>query len=103
MSWTLVSEIMTAAGPPVAGHTLSVEEVQRAVAEGRVLEIYLWGSMGDSLASFGFAKVLGVDHLGRVHPSFLVFPKPIPPELRRASEPVWEEMDEVFAAFGVDP
>lgn len=58
--------------------------------------------MGESQAYFGFAEHFGVDNLGRVHPNFLVFPKPIPPKLRRVSKPEWEEIDEVFAAFGVE-
>ena len=45
---SLVKNILAAAGKPVAGHTLSVNEMKRAVAEGRVLEIFLWGSMGRS-------------------------------------------------------
>ena len=102
MSQPLVEEILAAAGKPVSGSTLSVEEVRRAVAENRVLQIYLWGCMGDSEASFGFATDFGLDGEGRVHPSYLVFPKPIPPSLRRKSLVEWEEADEVSAAFGVN-
>jgi len=102
MRESLVEEIISAAGYPVAGHTLSVEEMKCAIEESRVLEVYLWSSMGDSEASFGFAKDFGLDDTGRVHPSYLVFPKPIPPELRGAGLAEWEEVEEVFAAFGVD-
>jgi hypothetical protein len=101
MSWDLVEAILTAAGTPVAGHTLSVPEMQRAVAEGRVLKILFWSSMGDSEAAFEFATDFGIVSEGRVHPTYLVFPKPIPEALRRRSSIEWEEIEEVFAAFGV--
>ncbi len=61
-----------------------------------MLEIYLWSSMGDSEASLGFATGFGLDAEGNVHP-----PKPIPTDLRRCSLAKWEEVDEVFAAFGI--
>lgn len=100
MGCSLVEDILAAAGKPVPGHTLSVKEMERAVAEGRVLEIYFWSSMGDSEASFGFATDFGLDDEGRVYPGYLVFPRPIPTALRRSSPTEWEEVEEVFAAFG---
>lgn len=103
MSHELIGEILTAAGQPIAGHTLTVTDMQKAVEEGRVLEIYLWSSMGDSEASFSFATTFGLDYEGRVHPSYLVFPGPIPPALRRSGASEWEETAEVFEAFGVGP
>jgi len=102
MSRSLVEEILAAAGMPVAGHTLSVKEMERAIEEGRVLEIYFWSSMGDSEAAVGFATDFGLDSEGRVYPGYLVFPRTIPPALRRSSSTEWEEVDEVFAAFGVN-
>ena len=102
MRWSLVREIVAASGQPVAGHTLGIDEMQRAVEEERVLEIHFWSSMGDSCASFGFATRFGLDGDGRVHPTYLVFPRPIPAALRRDSESEWEEIDEVYAAFGVE-
>lgn len=102
MGWPLVEEILAAAGKPIAGHTLSVKEMQQAVEEGRALEIYFWSSMGDSEASFGFATDFGLDSEGRVYPGYLVFPRTIPTALRRSSSTEWEEVDEVFAAFGVN-
>ena len=101
MGRSLVEDILAASGKPVAGHTLSVKEMQRAVGEGRVLEIYFWSSMGDSEASFGFATSFGLDSAGRVYPGYLVFPMPVPTALRRSSSTEWEEVDEVYAAFGI--
>lgn len=98
----LVKNILAAAGKPVAGDTLSVNEMKRAVEEGRVLEVFLWGSMGDREASFGFATDFGLDSAGRVSPGYLVFPKVIPKALRRSSSSQWEGVDQVFAAFGAD-
>jgi hypothetical protein len=100
MGRSLVEKILAAAGQPVAGDTLSVNEMRRAVEEGRVLEIYFWSSMGDSEASFGFATGFGLDSEGRVYPGYLVFPRTIPLALRCNSSTEWEEVDEVFAAFG---
>jgi hypothetical protein len=100
MGRSLVEKILAAAGQPVAGDTLSVNEMKRAVEEGRVLEIYFWSSMGDSEASFGFATDFGLDSEGRVYPGYLVFPRTIPLALRCNSSTEWEEVDEVFAAFG---
>ncbi|HYG68183.1 MAG TPA: hypothetical protein VD838_11005, partial [Anaeromyxobacteraceae bacterium] len=97
-----VEEILAAAGAPVAGPTLSGEAAARAVAEGRVLDVHVWSSMGDSEASTGPPSTLGVDGEGRVHPRFLVFPRPIPPHLRtRHREEWWESMEDVYASFGV--
>lgn len=101
MSWELAEQIIAAAGQPVAGETLSVAEMEAAVAAGRVIEIHFWSSMGESEAGFGFATRFGVDARGRVHPSYLVFPNPIPPALRHRSAATWEEVDDVRAAFGV--
>jgi hypothetical protein len=102
MASTLVEEVLAAAGTPVAGPTLSREEATRALAEGRVLDVHVWSSMGDSEASIGPASTLGVDGEGRVHPRCLVFPQPIPPHLRRAHrEGWWESVEDVYASFGV--
>lgn len=102
MSLALVEELIAAAGHPVAGHTLSVAEVSEAVDEGRVLEIHYWSSFGEGEASFGFATRVGLDGQGRVHPTYLVFPRPIPLALRRPSRPIGEEIADVYAAFGVE-
>lgn len=102
MGRSLVEDILAASGKPVAGHTLSVKEMERAIEEGRVLEIYFWSSMGDSEASFGFATDFGLDSAGRVYPGYLVFPRPIPQALRRSSSTEWEEVAEVYAAFGTN-
>jgi hypothetical protein len=101
MSTDLVAQIVAAAGQPVAGHTLGVDEMRRAVAEGRVIEISYWSTMGDGEASFGFATSFGVNSDGAVHPRYLVFPRPIPPPLRGPSGPEWETIRQVYAAFGV--
>jgi hypothetical protein len=103
MSYLLVQEILAASGQPIAGHTLSVQEMEQAVDEGRVLTVHYWSNFGEGEASFGFATTFGLDGRGRVHPSYIVFPRPIPPSLRRQSESDWEAADEVFAAFGLDP
>lgn len=102
MSSLPVQEILAAAGQPVKAHTLNVQEMEQAVKEGRVLQVYYWSHLGEGEASFGFATDFGLDGDGRVHPSYLVFPRPIPPSLRRLSESHWEKADEVFAAFGID-
>jgi len=102
MSSLLVQEILAAAGQPVKAHTLNVREMEQAVKEGRVLQVYYWSNFGEGEASFGFATDFGVDGDGRVHPGYLVFPLPIPPSLRRPSESHWGKADEVFAAFGID-
>ena len=102
MGSSLIKDILAAAGKPVAGHTLSVNEMKRAVAEGRVLEIFLWGSVGNREASFGFATDFGLDSAGSVSPGYLVFPKVIPSGLRRTSASEWEDIDQVYAAFGVN-
>lgn len=102
MSRLLVQEILAAAGQPVAGHTLSVQEMRHAVDEGRVLQVLYWSSLGEGEASFGFAADFGVDADGRVHPSYLVFPRTIPPSLRCPGESHWQKAGEVFAEFGID-
>lgn len=102
MSSHLVQEILAAAGQPCKAHTLNVQEMEHAVKEGRVLQVYYWSHFGEGEASFGFATDFGVDGEGRVHPSYLVFPRPIPPSLRLPSDSHWEKADEVFAAFGID-
>lgn len=102
MGQELVEKILGTSGQPVAGHTLSFEEVKQAVEEGRVLQAWLWSSPGKSEASFDFATSIGLDSEGRLHSTYLVFPKPIPEELRFLSSSNWEEIDEVFAAFGVE-
>lgn len=76
MSSLLVQEILAAAGQPVKAHTLNVQEMEQAVNEGRVLQVYYWSNFGEGEASFGFATDFGVDGDGRVHPSYLVFPDP---------------------------
>ena len=98
----LAREILQAAGQPVAGHTLSIEEMKQAVADGRVLQVLYWSNFGEGEASFEFATNFGVDGLGRVHPSYLVFPRPIPPALRGRSTSGWEKAREVFAEFGIE-
>jgi ABC-type sugar transport system substrate-binding protein len=102
MSISLVNDILAAAGQPVPGHTLSVEDMTQAVREGRVIAIYYWSNFGQGEASFGFATAFGLDGAGRVHPSYIVFPRLIPTDLRRSSSSDWEKIDEVFAAFGID-
>jgi hypothetical protein len=87
MSGRLVKEILAAAGKPVAGHTLSVEEMRQAVEKERVIEFYFWSTTGEHETWFGFAKNFGLDYEGRVHPTYLIFPRPIPPELRLSCSP----------------
>lgn len=93
--------ILEVSGQPVKGHDLPFEDLQQAAEQGRVLEIYYWSSLGDGEASFGFAKRIGLDYNGGVHPTYIVFPKPIPESLRRKSPADWEDIDEVYAAFGI--
>lgn len=46
---------------------------------------------------FSFATSFGLD--GRVHPTYMVFPRPISPELSRASSSEWDSIADVYAAF----
>jgi len=101
MSETLVEEILTAAGAPVEGNTLSVQDMQLAVQEGRVLEIYYWSTFGEGAASFGFVDSFGLDNNGKVAPKYLVFPRPIPVHLRRNRSSDWEKPEDIEAAFGI--
>lgn len=102
MATTRVEEILAAAGTPVGGPSLSVEEARRALADGRVLDVSVWGSMGDREASIGPATSVGLDGAGRVHPRLLVFPRPVPEALRTTHrEDWWESAADVYASFGV--
>jgi hypothetical protein len=78
-----------------------VPEIELAVGEGRVLRVDYWSNFGEGEACFGFATSFGLDGNGHVHPTCLVFPRPISIELRRQSDSNWEEIEDVFAAFGV--
>ena len=102
MASTHVDDLLAAAGTPVGGPSLSPDEAARALAEGRVLDVGVWSSMGDSEASVGPAASVGLDGAGRVHPRLLVFPRPIPTALRTwHREPWWESTADVYASFGV--
>ncbi len=101
MGEALVEEILAASGAPVEGHGLSVQDMQAAVREGRVLEVYYWSHFGDGEASFGFAEDFGVDIEGKVAHGYLVFPKPIPVHLRGGASSDWEKPADVEAAFGI--
>ena len=46
MSRSLVEAILAAAGKPVEGHTLSMQEMGQTVEETRVIEIYTRGLYG---------------------------------------------------------
>lgn len=98
MSESLVKEILAAAGAPVGGATLSAEDVERAVEEGRALEICSQSNFGDHETSFRFAtRFTGINGVAR----YLVFPRPIPSQLRRQGGLEWEEPHEVRLAFGI--
>ncbi len=97
----LVQEILAAAGQPVSAHTLTIQEMEHAVKEGRVLQVHYWSHFGEGEASFSFATDFGIVEEGRVHPTYFVFPRPIPLLLRCQSESDWEKTDDVFAAFGI--
>lgn len=102
MATTRVEEILAAAGTPVGGPSVSADEASRALADGRVLDVGVWSSMGDSEASIGPATSVGLDGAGRVHPRLLVFPRPVPEALRTPHrEPWWESVADVYASFGV--
>ena len=102
MASSHVDDLLAAAGAPVGGPTLSLDEVTRAHAEGRVLDVGVWSSMGDSEASIGPAASVGLDGAGRVHPRFLVFPRPVPEALRTwHREDWWASTADVYASFGV--
>jgi|GEM_PF-1658829 len=101
MASSHVDDLLAAAGTPVGGPSLTLAEVTRAHAEGRVLDVGVWSSMGDSEASIGPADAVGLDGAGRVHPRFLVFPRPVPEALRVwHREPWWESTADVYASFG---
>jgi hypothetical protein len=98
----LVDELVACCGQPVAGHRLTKREMGRAAREGRLVKIHLASNFGESEAWFAFTDTWGITSDARIHPSHVVFPKPIPERLRRASPADWEEIEEVFAAFGID-
>ncbi len=88
--------LIAAAGQPVLSDSLTPQEVHRASAEGRVFGVHRWSTMGDRESWFAYVVRVTGSHTG-----YLVFPRPVPPELRNAGGAAWEETDEVYAAFGL--
>jgi hypothetical protein len=106
VSHVLVDKIIKAAGQPVAGHTMTMEEATQAAQEGRVLNFLFTSTYGDSEATFSFSDEADYTYdwkAQRAIPKCLVFPKPIPLELRGSGNWNWEEIDQVYAAFNVSP
>ena len=101
MTGPTVEELLARCGQPVAGSTLSLPDMQRAVEEARVIEIGYWSQFAEGEADFDFATKFGIDAEGRVHATYIVFPEPIPPELRGRSAQTWEKPDHVSDAFGL--
>ena len=99
--YTLIGEPVTvdgliaAAGQPVHASTLDAGELRCAAAEGRVIGVHRWSTMGDREAFFSYAvRVTDPD-------GHLVFPRPIPVTMRTGGHEDWTETDEVYRAFGV--
>ncbi|WP_196279168.1 hypothetical protein [Catellatospora vulcania] len=103
MIWSqdLVDGLLAEGGQPVAGHSLSTDELREALAQGRVFRIDYWSTMGDGEAWFSPATDLHIGADGRAQGSLLVFPQPVPADLRRSSQADWESIDEVYQAFGL--
>jgi hypothetical protein len=95
-----VEQLQTSCGQPIAGHHLSVAELLRATQEHRLVEIS--HDRQSNLVGFCYSTRFGLDHSARVNPNYLVFPKPIPVELRNPSEAQWDSIQAVFEAFGVN-
>jgi hypothetical protein len=95
-----IEQLITSCGQPIAGHQLTVAELLRATLEQRLIEIS--NDPHSSKVGFNYSARFGLDHSGRVNPNYLVFPRAIPPELRGTSEPLWDSIQAVFDAFGVD-
>lgn len=97
--WQTVGET-----PILAGHMISVPELEQAMREGRVLRIHYSSWMGDGSCSLYIAS--GIHYLsdGRVPEQYLVFPIAVPPELLDSlnHDRDWEESSAVFRHFGVE-
>ena len=101
MGSSLVADILAASGQPVAGDTLTIEQLRLAINEKRVLEVSYWSVMGEGSASFGFAIELSHYSVSKAFPPYIVFPKPIPRALRMRSSGGWDEIADVYAEFGI--
>lgn len=97
----MIEDILAAAGKPVSGDTLTVEQLRLAIKEKRVLQVSYWSVMGEGEASFGFAFKLGYYSVSKTFPPYIVFPKPIPRELRINSSGSWDDIADVFIEFGI--
>lgn len=102
MSQQRVDQLIATCGRPVAGHLLTQAQLTRATHEDRVLEIRLSSTPVGDAASIAFTRSWALTRAGEILPAYLVFPRPIPPQLRRESGPSWQAVESVFAAFGVD-
>ncbi len=98
----MVEDILAAAGKPVSGDTLTVEQLRLAINEKRVLEVSYWSVMGEGSASFGFAYELSHYSVSKAFPPYIVFPKPIPREFRINSSGSWDDIADVFIEFGIN-
>jgi hypothetical protein len=103
VSEPLVAQILAAAGQPVAGNTLTLEQLRQAVIEKRVLTVCYASVEGDGEAWFGYVFELTYYSVTKILPPYIVFPKPIPRALRVGSFfGNWEEVADVYAEFGID-
>ena len=105
MSRELLQAILATAGTPVRyGSTLSAAEMEVAVAERRVLEIGVVRSMGDAQVWFEPATSFSLDsYRGWISSGYIVFPRPIPAELRRGSDVLWDDTDDAYPEFKIHP
>ena len=101
MSNSLVEEILAAAGQPVSGDRLTVEQIQLAINEKRVLRVHSLSVEGDVEAWFGIAIKLAYYSGSRTVVPYIVFPTPIPRALRMRKSGIWDDIAEVYAAFGI--
>lgn len=95
-----IETLLSAAGQPVAGHTLSAEELAQAGREGRVVEIFS-SPAGKGEVTVEHASTVVLDDDGRVRGTYLVFPRTVPRELRRPGAVDRETVDQVYAEFAI--
>lgn len=97
----VVARLIAEAGQPVSAATLSLDEARHAAADGRMLSTGWWSTMGDREAWFAVTDTVELSRDGR--PVGIVFPRPIPEDLRGGSylDWDWELPDDIYRAFGL--
>lgn len=101
MSASPEDELRARCGKPIEARSLTREQVERARVEERLVQLVFTSTFGDSEAGYAFATRWGVTSDGWLA-GYVVYPKPIPKELRAAVWG-WEEGHEVLAALDAGP